>query len=129
MGPAVVAYLQGSDWSVIDCGTSPENVTGVVVRERPDLLVVVDAAYMGLAPGSFRRLPFKESARMLVSTHSIPLPFLLDRIRTVVARVVLIGVEPRELSFGASLSMPVRTAVKELVGFLKRNEVDAIPRL
>ena len=56
-GPAVaagVAALGLPGIAAYDCGTAPENFTGVVRRAGPDLLVIVDAAEMGLQAGSVR---------------------------------------------------------------------------
>ena len=55
-GPAVAAGVLALGLpgvSAFDCGTAPENFTGVVRRLHPDLLVVADAADMGLPAGSF----------------------------------------------------------------------------
>ena len=41
-GPVLAERLAGSDWLAIDCGTSLENIGGVVSREMPDLLVIAN---------------------------------------------------------------------------------------
>jgi len=40
--------------TAIDAGTAPESYTSVIRRHRPDLLLLVDAADMGLPPGALR---------------------------------------------------------------------------
>lgn len=130
VGPNVARRLQElSDWLAIDCGSAPENVTGLVVRETPDLVVVVDAARMGLPPGSIRRLPLGETRRMLVSTHGLPLSFLFERLQELTKRVVFIGVEPKDLSLGEGLTPPVCAAVEGLLPLLVSGQIDMIPRL
>ena len=57
VGVEVAAGVRGTDWEVLTAGLSVENALGIVRRLAPDLLVVVDAAEMGLPPGSVRRLP------------------------------------------------------------------------
>lgn len=129
VGPNVARRLQGSrDWLAIDCGSAPENVTGLVARANPELVVVIDAARMGLEPGSFRSLPLGETDRMLVSTHGLPLTFLFERLQELTKRLVFIGVEPKDLSFGEGLSSPVDAAVEELLALLVAGEIDRIPR-
>lgn len=129
IGPSVARRLQGScDWLAIDCGSAPENVTGLVAREKPDLVVIIDAARMGLEPGSIRRLPLGETDRMLVSTHGLPLAFLFERLQELTKRLVFIGVEPKDLAFGEGLSPPVGTAVDELLPLLVSGGIDRIPR-
>ena len=50
VGPVVAQAIADSDWIAIDCGTALENASGIVSRERPDLLVIVDAAFMAMEP-------------------------------------------------------------------------------
>ena len=40
VGPVVAQALAESDWIAIDCGTALESTSGIVSRERPDLLVI-----------------------------------------------------------------------------------------
>jgi len=130
-GPAVAERL-GVDnrWHSIDCGLALENASGIVARERPDLLVIVDAARMGLPAGSIRRLPIDGTDQMLASTHGLPLAFVIERLASsVVGEIVFIGIEPRDLALGDGLSPPVAAAVDGLVETLRRGEVDRIPRL
>ena len=130
-GPVLVERLAGSDWLAIDCGTSLENVGGVVSREKPDLLVIADAARMGLPPGEVRRLPRPSVDRMLVSTHGLPLTFFLDRLGSAAGRIVLIGIEPADLSFGEGLSAEVSVGVERLFQALTSEPggIESIPFL
>ena len=128
VGPEVASRLQGArDWVSVDCGPALENASGLVVRESPDLLVVVDAARMGLAPGSIRRVPLPARDRMLASTHGLPISFVWERIASAVGRTVLIGIEPGDLSFGEGLSPAVGAAADALVSRLRAGDVDGIP--
>jgi hydrogenase 3 maturation protease len=123
-GPAVAESLESEGgWRAIDCGTSLENVSGIVAREHPDLLVVVDAARMGEPPGTIRRLPIVGSDRMLASTHGLPLSFVLERLGDAAGEVFLIGIEPEDLSLGARMSVVVRSAVDDLVSILRAGEL------
>jgi len=128
-GPEVARRLAGGAWSTIDAGTSPENVTGVVARESPDVLVLVDAARMGLPPGSVRRLPDRAADRMLASTHGLPLTFLIDRMRSAASHVVLIGIEPERVALGEGLSPPAEAAVSTVIAALLSGNIDQLPAL
>jgi len=121
-GPALAQRLQGSDWVAIDCGTSLENAGGYVRREHPDLLVIADAARMGLAPGAVRRLRPDSVDRMLASTHGLPLTFFLDRLADVAGDVVILGIEPADVSFGEAMTAAVRDAVTNLADVLATDE-------
>jgi len=129
-GPAVAKKLRTArGWRAVDCGLALENATGIVIRERPDLLVVVDAARMGLPPGSTRRLPIEARDRMLASTHGLPLPFILDRLGEAAREIVLIGIEPEDVRFGEEMSAVVADAVERLAELLRSGEVDRVPRV
>jgi len=130
-GPVLAERLTGSDWLTIDCGTSLENIGGVISRAEPDLLVIVDAARMGLPPGEVRRLPLPSVDRMLVSTHGLPLAFLVDRLGSAARRIVLIGIEPADLSFGEGLSAAADGAVERVIEALASGPggIESIPLL
>ncbi|MCK4570385.1 hydrogenase 3 maturation endopeptidase HyCI [Candidatus Bipolaricaulota bacterium] len=119
VGPVVAEGLVDSDWIAIDCGTALENAAGIVSREQPDLLVIVDAAIMGKEPGDFLRLPIGANDRMLASTHGLPLSFVLGNIESATKETVLIGIEPADLSFGEGLSPAVDTSVRVLIEHLR----------
>ncbi|WP_286954882.1 hydrogenase maturation protease, partial [Aminobacterium sp. UBA5277] len=54
VGPFVAQYLQKKEMEhpicAINCETTPENYIGDLQRQHPDLLLIVDAADMGLPP-------------------------------------------------------------------------------
>ncbi len=118
VGPVLAERLAESDWLAIDCGASLENAAGIVSRERPDLLVIADAARMGLSPGTARRLPRSAVDRMLVSTHGLPISFFLDRLESAAREIVILGIEPADLSFGEGLSAEASAAVGSLARVL-----------
>ncbi|MFC2077212.1 hydrogenase 3 maturation endopeptidase HyCI [Candidatus Bipolaricaulota bacterium] len=130
VGPAVARAMDGADgWMAIDCGTALENASGIVAREEPDLLVIVDAARMGLPPGSIRRLPIDSTDRMLASTHGLPLSFVIERLGGAVQGTVLIGIEPEDLTFGEGISEQVSKAADALAKILRGGDVEQIPAL
>ena len=130
-GPVLAERLVGSDWLAIDCGTSLENVGGVVSREEPELLVIADAARMGLPPGEVRRLPRPSVDRLLATTHGLPLAFFLDRLGAAAGEIVLLGIEPADLSFGEGLSADVSAAIERLIERLTSGPgaIESIPLL
>lgn len=129
LGPTIAARLCGTDWETIDAGSVPENITGKVKKIHPDLLVIVDAARMGLPPGSIRRLSVDATDRMLASTHGLPLSFLISQLEGSAKRIMLIGVEPQDLSLGEGLSPAANVAVDALVTILSQGRLDEIPEL
>jgi len=128
VGPVIAQALADSDWVSIDCGTALENAVGMVSRERPDLLVIVDAAHMGMEPGTYRRLPIQSNDHMLASTHGLPLSFVLANIESAAEETILIGMEPADLSFGEGLSPVVEAEALALIEVLRKKDLDKIPK-
>jgi hydrogenase 3 maturation protease len=99
----------------IDGGPAPENCTAEVRRLCPSHLVIVDAADMGEPPGTIRVIPPGLIGSTSFGTHGLPLGVVADYLRSEVGcRVVVIGVQPKSLSFGEELSPEVESAVAGL---------------
>ncbi|MDO4590058.1 MAG: hydrogenase maturation peptidase HycI [Slackia sp.] len=102
-------------WTVIDGGQTPEDDIATVRRMRPDTLVLVDAACMGLDPGDVRIVDAEDVAQdFLITTHSLPITFLLGELQQACGEVVFLGIQPAGLGFFDPLSMPVRRAIEDI---------------
>ena len=110
----------------LDCGTTPENYTAVVRRENPDVLVIVDAASMELAPGEIRVIPSERIGLLTLSTHSIPLSLFIAYIEGLASTVKLVGVQPVQMLLGQPISDVVRQAGEALVGLICENRLDEV---
>lgn len=102
-----------SDWTVVDGGQTPEDELRTMRRLAPRLAVVVDAADMGLEPGAVRRLVADDvAASFLVTTHALPMAFLLEQLEEAADEVVFLGVQPADTTFFNPLTPAVREAVE-----------------
>lgn len=102
-----------NDWYVIDGGSTPENYAHVVRELKPELLVLVDAADMELDPGEIRIIDADSIAEMFImSTHNMPLNFLIDQLKEDIPQVVFIGIQPSIVSFAFPMTEQVKQAVK-----------------
>jgi hydrogenase 3 maturation protease len=101
---------------VIEAAHAPENCTGAIRRFGPDLVVLVDAAEMGDAPGTIRWLDWRAAAALDVSTHTLS-PALIARylVAELSCEVALIGIQVQDTSLGAPVSPPVRRAIRTVV--------------
>ena len=117
-GPLLAKMMTDSPvegWSVIDGGQCPEDELGVIRRLQPETVLVFDAADMGLPPGAVRNLSAGDVATdCLISTHALPITFLLGEIESMAKRVVFLGIQPADTTFFAPLTPAVRESVKEL---------------
>jgi len=129
VGVRVAAALGSSDWHCVDCGTVPENFTGVVRRHHPELLVLVDAAAMDLEPGAVRRIPSERIEDVGIGTHSLPLSQIIGFLSDAANEIVLVGVQPKATEFATGLSPEVAAAAKKLIGMLAADRLADVPEL
>jgi hydrogenase 3 maturation protease len=87
-----------------------------LLREMaPEQVLLVDAADMDLAPGEVRLI---DAGRIddpfLMTTHTLPLTYLMESIREFVPKVDLLGVQPANVYFGYPISASVQEAVAHI---------------
>jgi hydrogenase maturation protease HycI len=100
----------------IDGGMAPENVVGVLRRFGPDLVLLVDAAQMGDAPGTVVWLAWQDAEGIGASTHAFPVALLAGYlVGELGCTVALLGIQPADTSLDAPLSPGVRQAVDTVV--------------
>jgi len=85
-------------------------------------LLLIDAAEMGLEPGAVARFTPEEvrfqSGDLKLSTHDVALPEVLAIARAVnqcPSEVIILGIQPKEISWGMELTPEVRGAVPKVV--------------
>ncbi len=103
-----------SELIAIDTGTAPESYTSVIRRQRPDLLILIDAADMGLPPGALRTIASDKINILSFSTHHIPIPIFVSYVQEFCGKVLVIGVQPEQTETGKGISKAVRKSVKKL---------------
>ena len=88
-------------------------------------LLLIDAAEMGLAPGSVARFTPEDvrfqSGELKLSTHDVALPEVLALARALnqcPSEIVIIGIQPKEISWGDELTPEVRAAIPKAVGLV-----------
>lgn len=111
----LLAETPAPGWQSLHGGAAPENLIHTLRGLSPEHVVVFDAADMDAPPGTIRRIadelledPF------LLTTHTLPLTFLIEALREFVPRVELVGVQPEIIAFGFPMSKPVRQAVERV---------------
>ena len=82
-------------WVVIDGGSAP-----------------VDATDMGLNPGDIRIIDPDDIAEMfMMTTHNMPLNYLVDQLKEDVGEVIFLGIQPDIVGFYYPMTQPVKEAV------------------
>jgi hydrogenase 3 maturation protease len=113
----------------VSCDTIPDGYTALVRRYRPDLLIMVDAAEMGLNPGECRIIPADMVEVMSTSTHNISLPLLVTYLKEFCREIMLVGVQPRSMVPGMNLSGVVRESGDYLAALIIKGQLGQIKRL
>jgi hydrogenase 3 maturation protease len=99
----------------IQGGPAPENFTGTLRKYGPDLVLLVDAALMGQAPGSSGWLSCQDTTGFSASTHTLPLHILASYLTAELnCEVALLGIQPAQTRIGAPLSPEVQQAAEDI---------------
>jgi hydrogenase 3 maturation protease len=112
--------------TAIDTGTTPESYTSVIRRQRPDLLILIDAADMGLPPGTLRTIAPDRINILSFSTHHIPIPTFVSYVKEFCGKVLVIGVQPERTETGTGISKAVHKSVKKLAEAILEERVAEI---
>jgi hydrogenase 3 maturation protease len=103
--------------------TAPENLTGEIKRFAPTHLVIVDAADLDSEPGTITLMDPDSIGGTTFCTHSLPLKVMIDYLLdSFECDVIIVGIQPKSLAVGASVSNEVLNAVQ----FLATTICDAI---
>lgn len=125
IGVWVARNFSCNGWLSIDCFTVPENYTSEISKNNPEMVVIVDAADMGLDAGEIRIIPKDKIGLAGFSTHSLPLSIFITHIEGITeSKIVLVGVQPKQ--FRSGISRKVKEAGKKLVKILENGKVDEI---
>ncbi len=129
-GPRLADILAGVPGvTAFNCGTAPENFTGLVRKLNPELLIIADAAEIGLPPGSVRIIPPEKIHDTSVGTHTLPLYHLVDFLAEPSRKIMIIGIQPASLGWADQVSYPVASALNEIKMMIAENNLLKIPVL
>jgi len=105
-GPLLVNRLRGKvSMALIDAGSAPENYVGVIAKEEPQSVLLVDSAHLGSAPGTYEVLEGCDIVKSGFTTHDISTGMFIEYLKErTKAEVFLLGVEPQNIAMGLGLS-------------------------
>jgi hydrogenase 3 maturation protease len=115
-GPLLVDRLRGRvPAPCLDAGVAPENCLEQVVRERPDVVLLVDAADFGGMPGEVRLADPAEHRPGTLSTHAPSLDLVARYLRVRAGCVVrVLAIQAAVTRPGRPLSEAVRATLEGL---------------
>jgi hydrogenase 3 maturation protease len=119
VGKNLQKSCSGPRLEILFGGSAPENLTGEIKKLRPSHLIIVDSAEMGLKPGSVKLIAPDEVGGYSFSTHVLPLKIMVDYLlKHFACEIIIIGIQPKNLDFGASVSPEVEAAARKVSKFL-----------
>ncbi len=121
-GPMLFDLMEANPidgWQAINGGSSPESVSHQVRALKPQRLLIVDAADIGLAPGEIRIIDPDDIAEMFImSTHNLPLNFLIDQLKEDIEEIIFLGIQPDLVGFYMPMNEKVISAVQQVYAAL-----------
>ncbi len=112
----------GQEFRFYQGESAPENFTGVIREFNPEYLILFDAAELERPPGTFSLIPSEQIEGISFASHVLPLKIICNYLNSVVGRqILLVGIQPQNLEFGESLSVPVQEGLEHFVSSLVRH--------
>ena len=103
-----------------DAGEAPENFAEKIARLEPDVVLIIDAADVGAEPGEVRLLDPATCVAGGFSTHAMSLGMVCEYLKQRGCdRVLLAGIQPRDIRLGSEISPEVAAAVRKLARALQ----------
>ncbi|MBN2380065.1 hydrogenase maturation protease [candidate division WOR-3 bacterium] len=129
VGPIAIDKLKEvqdwpEEWVLVDAGEVPENALGLVDKEKPDRVLLIDACDWGAEPGEIRFFSAQELEKLpirMLSTHGLPLAFwvkmtLVDHPEL---KIELLGVQAQSLEFNTALTPRVAAVLERVEGLVR----------
>jgi hydrogenase 3 maturation protease len=115
-------FIEQQELMVINAETVPENYTGLIRKEIPSHIIFIDAVEMKMNPGHIRLVQSDEIADYSISTHAMPLSFMIKYLKSFTdASMLLIGIQPKNMEMSNTISEEVKNSVEELTEIIRKN--------
>lgn len=106
---------------LLNTETVPEAFTGKVVEYNPTHVLLLDAANFRGEPGDVKLIESSKIGGQALSTHSLPLTIFIVYIeKTLGSRVLLLGVQPRNIEYFTEMSREVEKTAEEIADLLRK---------
>jgi hydrogenase 3 maturation protease len=121
-GPYVAEALKGKvKGAVFNCGSVPENYYIPLVKENPDVIILLDAVNFEGPYGEIGIFEKEDILKIGFSTHNIsPRIFMELLAGSVEADIVMIGVKPKTTAFGEEMNDEVKESAELVTEFFRR---------
>lgn len=120
VGSLLAGRIKGKvPYTVYDAGSSPENYLGKIIKDNPDNIIMLDAGDFGGSPGEFREFEGEDFKTVnFFSTHDASLQMAINYLQgKIKANIIALIVQPKDTSFGETLSPEIEQALRVLEEF------------
>lgn len=101
--------------------TAPENFTGEIIKFKPTHILIVDSVDTDQKPGFILLINPEEVGGVSFSTHMLPVKMMVDYlIASLKCEIIIIGIQPKVLLFGETISKEVKKSTKQVSGVIKQ---------
>ena len=129
IGCYIAKNFKEKNWLTFDCGAAPENFTSIIRKKKPEILVIVDAADMGINGGGFRVVSEEKIENIGISTHNMPLSFLINYLKDSANRIIFIGIQPKTIRDSDEISEKLKKSAEHLIEILREGRFEEIETL
>lgn len=113
--------LSGQHCLILDAGSAPENVTGVLREFGPDLVVIIDTVEMGKPAGTIRLFDMSDIENIGWTTHALSCHLFARFVESELkCGIRLLGIQPEHDVLGAALSPRVSRSVARIAAGIKQ---------
>lgn len=129
IGCYIAKNFKEKNWLSLDCGTAPENFTSIIRKNKPESLIIVDAADMGIDAGGFRIVSEEKIENIGISTHNMPLSLLINYLKDSANRIIFIGIQPKTITVSEEISDKLKKTAEQIMGILREKRFGEIEAL
>jgi len=105
----------GNKVSSLTVEVSIENYIGKINKLKPDILILIDCVDFKKEPGYFELMPVQRIKDFTVHTHNISLKKISELFNM---PVWILGIQPKNTSFGEKLSPEIKKTADYLIGII-----------
>ena len=124
VGVKIIELLEGvalDNVMLLNTETVPEAFTGKVAEHKPTHVLLLDAANFRGELGDVKLIESSKIGGQAISTHSLPLTIFISYIEKMMgAKVLLLGVQPKNIEFFTEMSPEVEKTAEEIAALLRK---------
>jgi hydrogenase 3 maturation protease len=118
IGLEIIKKLNGkvpNNVIIFECDTSPENFLSKIENVKPTHILIIDAAQIDEEIGKVQIINPSEISKTTLSTHTIPLSFLVGILQlSLKAKIMILGIQPESIEYGKGLSLKLKRVASEV---------------